>query len=136
MIRRTLRSHTSSAPLPGSGPDSSSSHTLNRPPVSGAVSGIRAMRLIMGVGKVRKSSVWTQVARGALFLSAHQLYSSLDFQLSSVSLDTRQPAKLRYGGTWDVPPTSVAEFDGQAGIGRLRERHGFCTDWRIWMGWC
>lgn len=43
-----------------------SNHTLNLPPVSGAVRGISVIDLIKGVGKVKSSSVCIQVALGAL----------------------------------------------------------------------
>lgn len=53
------------------------SQTLNRPPVSGEVSGCKVILRSNGVGNVRNSSVCVQVALGALMIkSAHMLESS------------------------------------------------------------
>lgn len=52
------------------------SQTLNRPPVSGVVSGCKVILRSNGVGNVRNSSVCVQVALGALTIkSAHRYYS-------------------------------------------------------------
>jgi hypothetical protein len=61
-MSHTFRSHINSLPSPSP----LSSHILNRPPVSGVLSGIKAILLIAGVGKVRNNSVWIHVALGAL----------------------------------------------------------------------
>lgn len=67
-IRRlTLRSHTSSNPLPRS------SQTRNTPPVSGVLCGWSVTEAMSGGGKVSISSVWVHDARGALVSALAQL---------------------------------------------------------------
>ena len=52
-------------------------HTRNRPPVSGEVSGRSVILRIIGVGNVKNSSVWIHVARGALRVSSDPTSSAI-----------------------------------------------------------